>query len=146
MKRLLVLFVALFATFAAIADERPITKQELPKGAIKFLAHYFEKDMVTYATIDKDLMTTEYKVVLKSGAEVEFDSKGRWESIESPRGGSVPQELIPSYVTAELAKVFSNVKLRVIKLSKDGKNLEVELSNGVELKFNSKGKVIEIED
>ena len=55
-----------------------------------------------------------------------------------------PEGLIPAFVKTYLDENFPNVKIE--KIEKYKKYVEVELANNVEIKFNYEGKVIEFDN
>lgn len=144
MKKLLFAAIALlFSVTTLSAEERVIEKKSLPKSAQTFIATHYGKDKVSVATIEKDLFETDYKVILTSGVKIEFDEKGNWTDIEGRRNSEIPKALVPDYIKSYVKSNFSSNK--IIKIERDKKTTEVELDNGMELKFNSSGKLIKVD-
>ena len=74
MKRFIAIIAVVFGvTFMASADERPIEVQQLPKAAQEFIARNFAGVPVMYATVDRELLDTDYEVRLEDGTKIAFN-------------------------------------------------------------------------
>lgn len=60
---------------------------QLPEPARQFVQSNFSQHHISYIKIDRELFSTEYKVVLTNGDELEFDSDGEWKEVECKRTG-----------------------------------------------------------
>ena len=60
------------------------------------------------------------------------------------RGNEIPTKIIPTEIAQYLQKRYNNMPIKEIKKKRTG--YEVELSNGLDLEFNSKGKFLRIDD
>lgn len=109
----------------------------LPPAAQTTLKNNF-KAKVSVVKIDKELgRISEYEVILTDGTEVEFDHSGNWKSVEVSASKSVPKAFIPDAVAASVKKLQPGQK--VIGIEKKRNGYEVDLSNGVEMKFDKQG-------
>ncbi len=146
MRKLLITLLAVSATIgisAATLDDTPVEVKSLPEAARKYIKHAFPNCEILYATKDVDFMNTEYKVTLASGYVIEFDHKGSWEEIDG-KGKALPTAIIPEALLHTLQKRFPG---RVItKLSLDRGNYDTKLDNGLEVEFDSSGRILEIDD
>ncbi|MFI3239521.1 MAG: PepSY-like domain-containing protein [Bacteroidales bacterium] len=141
MKKFLLTFVALTFCFVNLtAQVRDINKEELPKNAQQFINKHYAQEKISIATMEKEGISKEYKVILNDGTKVEFDKKGNWKNINSKRDGSVPKAIVPTEIAKYVESKFP--KSKIVNIDKDKKGYEVELDNGVELEFNSKYKLI----
>lgn len=130
--------MALSVVFAASArDEYSRDVNVLPAAAKTILKNNF-KSAVNHIKIDRELgMIKDYTVVLSDGTEVEFDKNGNWKEIEVGAKKSVPANMIPKGI---IDYVKANQKgARIVGVEKIHGGYEVELSNGVDMKFNSEG-------
>lgn len=136
--------ITLLAVPASVrADGRPISATELPAEAQKMLHTYFNSDPVTFALYDSEWDDAGYEVRLESGAQIDFSKGGNWQQVDcSP--AAVPEGLIPSAIRAELERTHPNHS--VVKIERDRRGYEIELSGGVELEFNSAGKLVGWDD
>jgi len=57
---------------------------------------------------------------------------------------AVPATIVPEQITAYVTANFPNAIIK--KLEKQFRGWEIELNNGLELKFNSNFRVMEIDD
>ena len=90
-------------------------------------------------TVDWD----DYTVMFQSGEKVEFDKKGNWREF-SCKSSSVPAALIPEQIKAQVKKTFPGAT--IIKLDRDRRGYDVKLNNGMDLEFNKKFEIVEIDD
>jgi hypothetical protein len=145
MKKLGLIISAVFLTLGvACADvDRPISVEELPQKAQKFLkAHFSERD-VSFAKEDPEFMYKDYEVVLTDGTKIEFASDGEWTSVDC-RYGSVPMAIVPKQIEDYLKKNYPNVT--VLGIDHERKEYEVRLNNRLELTFDKHFRLIDIDD
>ncbi len=139
MKKLFFVVAAMFCVVAASAQEKMIEVSQLPQTAKTFISTHYKSDKVTIATAERK----EYKVLFESGTKVEFDAKGEWKEVENKRKVAIPNAIVPANIAKMVkAKFPKNI---IVTIEKDGKFVDVELDNGVELKFNSKGELVELD-
>lgn len=147
MKKILLTAALLFAGItASLADnnERPITLDKLPVAAQTFLKTHFADLTLAYAVEDPKLVGSEYEVIYTDRTEVDFRSNGEWSSVER-RYAAVPASIVPAQISAYVAKSsFSNQYIK--KVERDAYTWEIELSNGIEIKFDREFHVIDIDD
>ena len=79
----------------------------------------------------------------QSGEKVEFDKKGNWKDIEC-KGSQVPANLIPAEITASVNAKFPGAT--ITEIDRDRRGYSVKLSNGLELEFNKKFQIVELDD
>ena len=95
--------------------------------------------------IDKDFgRVSEYEVVLTDGTEVTFDRQGNWDSVEVGLKGTIPSAFIPKALSDYVKKVQPGQK--IVGIDKEHSGYDVELSNGVEMKFNKQGEFVKYDD
>lgn len=146
LKKFLLAIVAIigFSVSAAASDTYAHDASVLPKAAQTTLKNNF-KAKVSVVKIDKDLgHISEYEVVLTDGTEIEFDRSGNWKSVEVSASKSVPSAFVPNAITASIKKLQPGQKVIGIEKKRNGYN--VDLSNGVEMKFDLQGKFIKYDD
>ena len=87
---------------------------------------------------------SKYDVVLADGTHVDFDTDNVWEKIECTMASPVPTALIPAPIVTHIQTNFPDAM--ILKIDKDHDGYEVELANGLELKFNKQGVLTEMDD
>lgn len=145
MKKLLVMMVCSMLLTTAFAGNDIITKdiKKLPAMAQRFIGKYFPGEKISQIKIDKDLLKKDdFDVVLENGTEIDFDAKGEWKDIDCKQG-VVPSDLVPAKIAEHVKKEFPGKSIRSI--SKDSKDYELKLSDGMELKYNLKGDFLGID-
>lgn len=120
-------------------NDRVITFDQLPAQAQALLKKHFADKVPLIVTVDWD----DYKVVYQSGEKVEFNKKGEWKEFDC-KVSNVPTELIPEQIKTNVKTTFPGAI--IIKLSRDRRGYEVKLNNGLELEYNKKFQVVDIDD
>lgn len=127
----------------AMGDNKPITLDRLPHKAQTFLKQHFPDCKATFVTQDDDLIAKDYEVMLENGVKIDFASSGEWQDVEV-RQGSVPAAIIPADIASYVKQRYSTE--RITRIERDRYTWEVELSNGLELKFDKYFRLIDIDD
>ena len=134
MKKIIIAAAALLlGIVSASADnDRPINVNQLPKASQDFLAAHFGNLQLAFAVEDPKYMGSEYEVVYTDRTEVEFNTQGEWTSVER-RYEAVPAGIVPR-------------GHKITKISRNRFEWEVELTNGLEIEFDTNFNVIGIDD
>lgn len=144
MKRIIIsVIIALVSLSNLRADDRPVMLSQLPEAAQAFINKYYPNDKVSFATVDDDLIAPDYQVALVSGVMMQFSHKGKLEKIES-RNGSIPEGIIPIQIIQAVKGFYPDAS--ILGYEVDWNSHEVKLSNRLELKFNNKYKVVDLDD
>lgn len=125
-------------------SDRPVAPTQLPGAITAFIQQNFPNQAITFAQKDLEITGWQYDVVLADGTQIEFDTDQMWDKIQCPMTNPVPTVLIPAPIMAYLQGNFPGVMIQ--KIDKDGSGYEVELANGLELKFNQQGALMEMDD
>ena len=120
-------------------NDRVITFDRLPATAQAMLKQNFADKTPLAITADRD----DYKVMYQSGEKVEFDKKGNWKDIEC-KASAVPTAIIPEQIKANVKKTFPAAT--IIKIDRDRRGYDVKLNNGMEIEFDKKFNVVDIDD
>ena len=142
MKKFFMLMAAMMLTFnvAMMADDnRVITYDQLSQTAKTLLSQHFAKKVPLVVTMDWD----EYEILYQSGEKVEFNKRGEWKSIDC-RVSAVPSVLIPEQIKSHIKATFPGTT--IIKLERDRRGYGVKLNNGLEVEYNTRFQVVEIDD
>lgn len=144
MKRMFITIAIVLASVTiAKADDKPVTFEQLPKAAQTFINTNFPKDKVSFATVDDDIIAPDYEVALVSGVMMQFRNDGSLESIKS-RTGNIPAGIIPQQIINGVKGYYPDAM--ILEYDIDRLSYEVKLSNRMEIKFDRKFNIIEIDD
>ncbi len=127
-------FLAVCALMAVAA-----TAKTLPEKAAKFLEVAFPER--TLLLLDAKV---NYEVMLDDYTEVDFDAKGNWTEINAKKQGEIPNSAVPAKILESIDKHFQGQKIVKIERGMRG-DYEVELINGIEIKFNRDFIITEID-
>lgn len=140
-KRLFMMLTIVFTMCMSIMadNDRVITFDQLPTQAQTLLKKHFADKVPLVVTVDWD----DYKVMYQSGEKVEFDKKGNWKEFEC-KTSAVPTALIPEQIKTKVKTTFPGAT--ILKLDRDRRGYSVKLNNGMEIEFDKKFQVVEIDD
>ena len=123
-------------------DDKPIEFSQLPQAAQTTVKKVFPSHQIAFTT-QEGILSKTYEVHFSNGDKIEFDSKGNWDNV-SMKSGPVPATFIPAAIDKFVKAKYPNTFIK--KIDKDRRDTEIELSNGLDLKFNKNYKLIEIDD
>lgn len=90
-------------------EARVIEPKDLPETILSYVAQHFPGDEFTYIERDGAGAGLEYEVHLSSGAKLEFDRKGRPNSLKSYKG--LPHSVIPLGILDYLTREHAGAKI-----------------------------------
>ena len=144
MKKIIALGIFALALLMPGCSDKPVAPEQLPEPIKAFIQQNFPGQTISYAEKDAELTGSKYDVVLNDGSRVEFDTDNVWDKIECPLTNPVPTALIPAPIVAHLQSQFPNAL--IVKIDRERNGYEVELANGLELKYNKQGVLTEVDD
>lgn len=130
-------------TTAKADIDTAITPERLPKEAQHFIATHFPNEGISVAKKERDLLEVRYEVVLANSTRIEFRSNGTWEEVDC-RYKEVPRSILPEVVQQAIESRYPVQK--VVEINRDRRDYEVKLNNGLELTFDLRGNLIDIDD
>ena len=125
------------------ADDRIVPVNQLPANAKLFIQENFPDASISYAVLDKEFSGKRYEVRLNNGGELDFDKSGTWDKVDC-NFSAVPANLVPANIANYVKTNFPGTA--IIKIDKERYGYDIELSNDLELKFNKKGQLMNIDD
>ena len=140
MKRIVFAFVAIvcFGLSTAMAQNTNANP-----AITQFVTKYFPEATIQMVMPDED----DIDVVLNDYTKIEFKLNNEWKKVDCEHATkfiSVPATLVPEQITAYVNANFPNTIIK--KLEKKFFGWEIELSNGLEVKFNNNFKVTKVDD
>lgn len=137
------LSLAMFTALAAHAGtDKSIPYDKLPRKAQQTIGQQFKERKVAIVKQETDWISKSYDVIFTDGAKIEFDKNGNWTEVDC-KPHAIPTFFVPAQIMAFAQANYPNTK--VSKIEKVRSGYEVELSNDVEITFNNKFKVIDID-
>ena len=144
MKRWMVACAGFLAMQTSVFADRnvPVSINSLPITARQIIKKNFPRQKIALAKAENGWIEKGFDVTFTSGDKVEFDRNGRWTEIDCKRS-AVPAGLVPVAITRYVKAHYPDA--RIVKIEKDRRKYEVELSNDVEITFNRKFQVTDID-
>lgn len=115
--------------------EKPILQEELPVASRNFIESHYPGSKLALARMERDWFEKEYEVVLTDGVRIKFDRKGEWKQVKDKMTG-VPPAVVPEAIMQYLQQTYPQEVIR--EISRDRHEIEVELSNRLELTFSAR--------
>ena len=116
--------------------------QSLPAPITDFIKKQFPNATIAGIEADHEHGGLEYDVYLSDGTQIDFDANNQWEKVESMKG--VPAFFIPKAIASHVKGSYQNAV--ITKINKEYNGYEVELNNGVELRFDGSGRFMGMDD
>ncbi len=146
MKKIIVLTLALVicATNEMFADnDKSISLNELPAVSREFIATHFPNEKVAIAKIDRDLGEKTYEVIFAGSAKIEFLGKGDWREVDC-QFTRVPDAVVPEQIKKYIEGLYADAY--VVKIERDRRGYEVRLNTRLELEFDNRFNIVDIDD
>ena len=144
MKNFIISGIFALALLMTGCSDRPVLPAQLPVPIQTFVQQNFPGQTVTFAQKDLELTGWKYEVFLADGTHIDFDTDDMWDKIECPLTNPVPTALIPPPVAPTIQANYPDAM--ITKIDKERNGFEVDLANGLELKFNKQGAIVEMDD
>lgn len=147
MKRILeTMLFALALLFASPASAntdggKAISPGKLPQAALQTINTHLPGRKIAIAKVESELFSKSYTVIFTNGEKIEFDGRGRWTEVKCKRS-AVPASLVPAQIEQYIRANYPDC--RILEIERDDE-YEVKLSNHVEVTFNKKFEVIDID-
>lgn len=147
MKRILeTMLFALALLFASPASAntdggKAISPGKLPQAALQTINTHLPGRKIAIAKVESELFNKSYTVIFTNGEKIEFDGRGRWTEVKCKRS-AVPASLVPAQIAQYIRANYPDC--RILEIERDDE-YEVKLSNHVEVTFNKKFEVIDID-
>lgn len=139
MRKKIIIVALLLGFIISTNAQKKIEITELPKASQEFLNKYFSHTTVDIVKKDAEHGEKGYEVRLKDGTEVEFWKDGSYREVDGD-GKPIPTGFIPQSIKDYVAKNYPNEKITHIDYGH--KDLDVDLTNKIDLKFTKEGKFL----
>ena len=146
MKKFMILAASLllFSVTSAYADnDRPIQFNQLPAAAQEFINTYFSDQKVSFAKEERDFMEVSYEVMFTNSIKIEFAGNGEWKEVKC-KYSTLPEGIVPEQIVNYVNTNFQGVSIYAI--DRGYRDVEVSLTNGLELTFDLNYNLIDMDD
>lgn len=142
MKRIISILLSAVLCLPMVAEEQPITFNDLPAPAKMFIQTYFKDLNIQKVYIERRASLTQYEVDLDGGVDLQFDRTGACTEVNCKRS-AVPDNVVPKKLLATIKEHFA--KNYIQKYEHNGRMYEITLDNGTVLTFSNTGRLIDID-
>lgn len=139
MKTIITIAVLLISFVTTVNAQKKIEFAELPKASQEFIKKYFSNTTVDVVKKDAEHGEKGYEVKLKDGTEVEFWKDGSYREVDGD-DKPIPTGFIPKAIKDYVTKNYPNEKITHIDYGH--KDLDVDLTNKIDLEFTKEGKFL----
>lgn len=146
MKKILTLIVCVLAIqfSASASNDKQIDFTQLPAQSQQLIKKHFAEQSIALVKMESEIFDKSYEVIFTNGDKLEFDKKGMWKEIDC-KYTQLPSEIIPLQIQNYISKNYPDTKAN--KIEKESRNrYEISLANGLELKFDSKFNLVDIDN
>lgn len=144
MSRLIILAVLVVAcaTVVCAGHDKPITVSQLPTKSQQFIKTHFAGKKIALVKKERELIGSTYDVIFTNGDKVEFGRNGDWTEVKCA-AGKVPTAIVPKEILQYVRENYSDS--HIMQIEQNTLYYEIDLSNRVEIKFNKKFQVVDID-
>jgi hypothetical protein len=142
----LAMFITLSTVFYSCDKEKIITQSELPETSRKFLNNHFQGISVSMIIKERETFSYNYTVHLANGFEIDFTKSGDWDDVDG-KHTALPESilaLLPQNILVYVDNTLSDCY--IVEVNKERYGYEISMSNDIDLKFNSTGDFLRIDD
>ncbi len=139
--KILYVAAAFMCSIVLTAQEVPVMEKELPAEAQTFLKEHF-KSGFHHAIKEVANRKVTYDVVLDDTTEIEFTEVGRWKEVDG-KGKAIPYTFLQMQILDYVKQTYPGQAITKIEL--EDSEYEIGLSNGMDLKFNSRGVFVKVD-
>lgn len=123
--------------------EQVISFNKLPVAAQNFVAKNYPNAKVVSVVKDSEHSGSEYELLLSDGTKIEFSNNGDWTDINAPMGQSIPDKIAPTAIVSYIESNYPSIGIN--EIAKKSWGYEIELINGLDLRFSATGTFIGID-
>lgn len=144
MRKLLILAIGLLTlTMPSMADnDKKISFEQLPQKSQDFIKTNFKNWDIAQVMMETDMLTKNYDVIFTNGNMIEFGKNGEWTELQF-KNTEVPAKMVPKAIASYVDKNYKMKK--IVSIERDTNDYEIKLNDGLEITFNKKFEVIDID-
>lgn len=143
-RSLLTVLTAIVSMTLSLSCEKDsiIDATRLPDEAQSFISTYFSTTNVVTVMKEGSGIFAEYDVMLADGTKLSFDRNGEWTDVDCGHS-AVPAGIVPEQISTKVAELYP--QSLIVGIDRDSEGYEVELDNGIDLSFNKKLTLKEVD-
>ncbi|MXV38322.1 hypothetical protein GO491_06470 [Flavobacteriaceae bacterium Ap0902] len=128
-----ILFVSVLSlSVFSCSEDKVVTNDELPQEIQTYVQTHFPNSNIVQATMDDEMISKTYEIVLENNMKLEFDSDNNISEIDSST--ELPDSVVPTPILEYVKTNYPNNK--IMDMDIDDNKQSVELDNQMELEFD----------
>lgn len=140
---ILILSLLTLCTTPACSDrERPISADRLPAPARQLVGQHFSERKIALVKKENEFLSKSYEVIFADGDHIDFDRRGNWQEIDC-KFTCVPAAATPLPILEYVETHYPEE--RIVKIERDRREYEVKLTNRMELSFDRRFNLTDID-
>ncbi|MGH2622300.1 MAG: PepSY-like domain-containing protein [Sphingobacterium sp.] len=140
----LLVMLLLVSAMSSCDKEETIKTEELPATGQSFLKDHFGDQKIISVKKEKEgLEGLEYEARLENGVVVTFDEEGVWKDADAPTNLSLPTTFILPSIVNYVSTEYPNFGINDIDKERNG--FDVELTNELDLVFDTEGNFVGVD-
>lgn len=142
MKQLLVVVSIVIFQLPLKAQDKTLSKNEIPKQIVSYLNKNFSQAKILKAKEEKGDKSTSYEIQLDNGIELEFNAQKKIKEIDGKKN-PIPNALVPNRLLKYATANYPTKNIVAWELNT--MDQELKLDDGTELKFTLGGDFIKVD-
>lgn len=145
MKKLVLMVLMAFSLIACESQEKKeINFSSLPQKSQQFINQHFADKTIQIIFMEKEIFDKDYEVIFVDGSKIEFNKNGNWKDVECKFRPGVPLTFIKQGIVSLVSSRFPYAFIESISFEHN--RYEVDLSNDIEMVFDSEGRFLRYDD
>lgn len=127
------------------SNEMVVQNTDLPQSAQTFIKQNFGSETIQNVIKETEASGDEYKVQLSNGIQIDFDANGQWKEVKAGVASqSVGALFLPQVTRDYLSENYPEINIESVE--RDAKGIDIELQNNTDLKFDTNGNFLRIDN
>lgn len=138
----LLTILAAVAIFTSCEKDKVIAPDNSPAEIKTYVETHFSGNSIIQIMQDKELISSEYQVILSDLTRLDFNRKFEIQDIESTN--ALPESVIPTELSTYVKNNFPQAM--IIRWELEDRHQQINLNNGLDLVFDKSGNFLRIDD
>ncbi|WP_234735528.1 PepSY-like domain-containing protein [Tellurirhabdus bombi] len=136
-----------FLAMSSCDSDKVVPESSLPQGAVTFISTHFPQEKILQVSKERDGLKNSFDVILSNGFDLDFTDAGECTQVDG-KNTAIPDAVVtPAKILTYTKANFAQQSIFSWEKDRDGNaEYEIELSNGLDLKFDKNGDFLRIDN